>query len=144
MTMATALYTPQVLALATSLSAFPANPDLPLHGTARSLTCGSTVTVGLAVDPAGAIARIGLSCHACAIGQAATAIFAAAAVGTSHERIAAVEAAVADWLGGKADRPDWPGLEAIAPARAFPARHGAILLPWKAALAALSSAPPPG
>jgi len=35
--------------------------------------------------------------------------------------------------------PDWPGLDAIEAARAFPGRHGAMLLPWQAALAALSS-----
>lgn len=144
MATAKALYTPQVLELATRLATFPFDPGLPLHGTARSPTCGSNVTIGIAVDAEGAIERIGLSCHACAIGQAATAIFAAAAVGASRERIAAAQAALADWLGGGGALPDWPGLEAIAPARTFPARHGAILLPWKAALAALSSAPPPG
>ncbi|NOU02295.1 MAG: iron-sulfur cluster assembly scaffold protein [Novosphingobium sp.] len=144
MSAATALYTPQVLALATSLSAYPVDPGLPRHGTARSVACGSTVTVGLALDPAGTIARIGLSCHACAIGQAATAIFAAAAIGTTRDRIAAAQSALAVWLGGGDELPDWPGLEAIATARGFPGRHGAILLPWKAALAALSTAPPRG
>jgi hypothetical protein len=36
--------------------------------------------------------------------------------------------------------PDWPGLAAIAPAREFPGRHGAIMLPWTAARDALSGA----
>jgi len=44
------------------------------------------------------------------------------------------------WLAGTGDRPEWPGLEAIEPARAFPARHGAIMLAWTAARDALSSA----
>jgi hypothetical protein len=38
--------------------------------------------------------------------------------------------------------PDWPGVEAIAAARDYPARHGAIMLPWTAARDALSSATP--
>ena len=38
----------------------------------------------------------------------------------------------------------WPDLDLVAPAVAYPARHGAMLLPWKAALAALSSASAPG
>jgi hypothetical protein len=29
--------------------------------------------------------------------------------------------------------PDWPGLTAIAAARDYPARHGAIMLAWQAA-----------
>jgi len=47
---------------------------------------------------------------------------------------------MAAWLGGAGQMPDWPGLAAIAAARDYPARHGAILLPWRAALDAL----PPG
>lgn len=144
MATARALYTPQVLALATGLSAFPFDPDLPLQGTARSPACGSTLTVGLALDPDGRIAGIGLAAHACAIGQASAALFAQAAEGTDHARIAATLAQLQCWLNGEGDLPDWPGLEAIAAARAYPGRHGALLLPWKAALDALSSVPPRG
>ena len=32
--------------------------------------------------------------------------------------------------------PDWPGFDLLAPARDYPARHGAILLPFDAAIAA--------
>ena len=35
---------------------------------------------------------------------------------------------------------DWPGVQALAPARARKGRHGAILLPFRALLAALESA----
>ena len=34
--------------------------------------------------------------------------------------------------------PDWPDLEMLAPALPYPGRHGAILLPWRAAADALS------
>jgi NifU-like protein involved in Fe-S cluster formation len=134
-----ALYTPEVLALATSLSAYPLDADLPLVGKARSPACGSTLELGLALDEQGRIERLGLRAHACAIGQAAAAIFANRAAGKSREELASIRAAIEAWLGGSGLMPDWPGLEMIAPARAYPARHGAILLAWRAALDALPS-----
>lgn len=133
------LYSPEVLALATQLARYPLDESLPLHGAARSPACGSRVELGLACDDTGAIVRIGLKAQACAIGQAAAAIFAEAACGRTRAEIAATQAALEHWLKGEGDLPDWPGLAAIAPARDFPGRHGAILLSWNAALAALSS-----
>ena len=133
MTTATALYTPQVLALATSLAAYPWDEALPLKGSARSKSCGSTLALGLMTDDAGRIARIGLKAQACAIGQAAAAIFAAQAIGKTGAQIARAGAGLAAWLTGDGPRPDWPGLELLEPARAYPARHGAIKLAWQAA-----------
>ena len=130
------LYTPEVLALATDLARWPM-ADLPLRGSARSATCGSRLDLALALDGAGRIAAIGLAPHACAVGQAALAIFAAGAIGRAPAAIATAEAAIARWLTLGGDLPDWPSLAAIAPAAAFSARHGAILLGWRAAGAAL-------
>lgn len=136
MTAAAALYSREVLSLATSLAAWPLDPALPLAGHARAPTCGSTLDLGLALDAAGAIEQIGLRAHACAIGQAAAAIFANAASGQTSADIAAAAGGIERWLeGGPA--PDWPGFDAIAAARDYPARHGAILLAWRAALVAL-------
>jgi NifU-like protein involved in Fe-S cluster formation len=140
---ATALYTPDVLRLATGLAAWPLEPDLPFTGRARSQSCGSTLAMGLALDGTDRIARIGLAAQACAIGQAAAAIFAADAVGHDRAAIVAGEAAVRAWLSDDGPLPDWPGLTAIARASAYPARHGAILLPWRAALDALPLGPAP-
>lgn len=134
------LYTPELLALAVALADYPANPSLPLHGQARSKSCGSTLAADLAVDAEGRIATVGLQVRACAVGQAAAAIFARAAIGRSRGEIEAAHGALIEWLADKADLPDWPGLAAIAPAREFPARHGAIMLPWTAARDALSTA----
>lgn len=133
-----ALYTPQVLALATSLAAFPLEAALALRGTARSPACGSTLEVGLALDRSGRIERIGLRAHACAVGQAAAAIFANAAPGASRAELTAALGELEAWLSG-GSLPTWPGLEAIAAARDYPARHGAMLLAWRAALGALPS-----
>lgn len=130
---ATALYTPELLGRATSLAAYPLDEGLPLRTSARSQSCGSSLMLGLATDPAGAIARVGLKSQACAIGQAAAAIFAGGARGRTAEQIAAAEAGLSAWLSGSGEQPDWPGLELLAPARAYPARHGAIKLAWTAA-----------
>lgn len=136
---AAALYTPQVLALATGLAAWPWDAALPLQGAARSQSCGSTLELGLATDEGGRIARIGLKAQACAIGQAAAAIFAESATGKSAAEIEAAHTALAAWLAGSTPRPDWPGLELLEPARAYPARHGAIRLAWQAARELLST-----
>ena len=131
------LYNAQVLGLATSLAAYPLSADLPLRGLARSATCGSVIELGLDCDSTGQITRVGLRAQACAIGQAAAAIFAAAAPGTDKAGVAGSLAEIEHWLGGS-ELPMWPGFEAIAPARAYPARHGALLLSWRAALVALA------
>ncbi|MCZ8322570.1 MAG: iron-sulfur cluster assembly scaffold protein [Novosphingobium sp.] len=110
------------------------------HGSARSAACGSTMQLTLTATDEGRIAEIGLQAQACAIGQASAAIFAAAAQGRSLEEISSTARQLQGWLAGQADMPDWPGLATIAAARDYPARHGAILLPWQAALDALSSA----
>lgn len=132
------LYTPELLALAVDLAKWP-----PLesgrYGEARSPTCGSTLALELDLDDGGRIERLGMKVRACAVGQAAAAIFARHAVGRNQAELAAALAQLEAWLAHDAQTPDWPGIAPLVPARAYPARHGAMLLPWKAALAALSS-----
>ncbi len=133
------LYTPAVLALATGLAAYPLADDLPLKAEARSRTCGSEVALGLALAADGTIARIGMQVRACAIGQASAALLAQDAQGRAPEALAATLGALESWLAGDGALPDWPGLDLLEPARAHPARHSALLLPWTAARKALSS-----
>jgi NifU-like protein involved in Fe-S cluster formation len=128
------LYTPEVLGLATGLAAYRLDDTLPLRADARSRSCGSTLTLGLALDTDGKIARVGLRSQACAIGQASAAIFAQGAQGRSTDEIVATAHAVERWVSGEGDMPPWPGLDLIAAARDYPGRHGAIMLPWTAAL----------
>lgn len=135
---AATLYTPEILAAATGLSAWPWNDGLAFKAEARSRTCGSTLAIGLALDAQGRVSALGIRTHACAIGQAAAFAFASQAIGQSRAAIAQTRAALALWLAGDAELPDWPGLEIIAPAQAYPSRHGAIVLAWDAALEALS------
>lgn len=133
-----ALYTPEMLALAVSLAEAPLDPSAPLVGQARSATCGSTVALGCALDDGGRITSIGVQAAACAVGQAATALFVNAAAGRTRDDIAEALAALDAWLAGEGELPGWPGLDAIAAARDYPARHGAVTLAWTAALDALS------
>lgn len=135
----TALYTPQILALAVELADFPLGDDLTRRGEAVSRVCGSRVAIGLTTATDGAIERIGARVTACAIGQAAAALFARAASGASAGELANALAAIDAWLAGDEPAPRWPELMLLEPARAYPARHPAILLPWRAALAALSN-----
>ncbi|MEZ5744544.1 MAG: iron-sulfur cluster assembly scaffold protein [Sphingomonadaceae bacterium] len=127
------LYTPEVLGLATGLSGYLWDDSLPLKGEGRSKTCGSAIALGFALDAIGQIDRIAVKSQACAIGQAAAAIFAAQAAGKGCAEISASRDQIIAWLEAGGELPDWPGLDAIAAARDFPARHAAILLPWRTA-----------
>lgn len=138
MSAASKLYTPQVLALATALADHPLIDQLERRGSARSPVCGSTLEIGIALEASGQIAATGMRVSACAIGQAAAALFAQSANGASRSGIESALDQIEAWLRReRAEMPDWPGLDAIAGAIDYPARHGAIVLPWKAALAAL-------
>ena len=133
-----ALYNPQILALAVELADYPLTADLDLRGEAVSRVCGSRVTIGH--SPRGAtLGRTGARVTACAIGQAAAALFLRSATGRDAAQLAAALDSIENWLADHGETPDWPGIAILEPARAYPARHAAILLPWKAALAALSN-----
>jgi NifU-like protein involved in Fe-S cluster formation len=133
-----ALYTPEVLGLATRLAEWRIDAGMPLQGDARSASCGSTLRVAIALDDDGRVARIGLAAQACAIGQASAAIMAAQAIGRDQRDFANAEAAISNWLAGESALPEWPGISAIAAARDYKGRHGAILLGWRAVLAAFA------
>ena len=139
MSAAERLYTPELLALTLRLADYPWAEGFARAGNARSKSCGSTLAMGIDLDDEGRIARLGLRARACAVGQASAAIFSDAAKGRDLTDIAATRDAMAAWLAGEGPLPNWPGIAAIEPARAYPARHGAMMLPWEAALAALSS-----
>lgn len=133
------LYTPEMLTLAVSLARCPFSQAHPFQAEARSRACGSIVAVSLAPDEAGRIAEVGLRVSACAIGQAAAAIFAQGAAGCDLETIEASRIVITDWLSGEDVQPTWPKLEILSAAIAHKGRHAAILLPWDAAITALSN-----
>ena len=133
------LYSPQILSLAVRLADYPLDDRQPLLGEANSRTCGSKVACSLTLN-SGRIAEVGLRVSACAVGQAAAAIFASHARGFTESDLAKAEGQLGAWLGLGGSVPDWPEIELLEPALPFPARHSAILLPWNAALRALCKA----
>ena len=133
------LYTPEILGLAVELANYPLGVEHDLTGEARSPTCGSQVEIGLDLDPYRNIETIGMKVSACAIGQASAALFAAHAKQMNKDGVAAGLDGVSRWLRGQETAPVAAWLAPLEPARPHSARHGAIILPWKAALNALSS-----
>ncbi len=139
--MAEPLYTTQILRLATETLHWPplAAPDR--RAERRAPLCGSALVLDLALDDADRIAAVGMKPQSCAMGQAAATLFARHAAGKGAAEIAAAHDAMTAWLSGASETPpDWPEIELLAPARAYPARHGAMLLPFAAARAALEDA----
>jgi NifU-like protein involved in Fe-S cluster formation len=135
------LYSRDILRLA---SAIPNLGRLEApEGSAERMSklCGSRVVVDVALDGEGRIAALGHEVKACALGQASAALMASQAIGRSEEDLAEARDSLAAYLSGETEAPGaWPGLAVFATARAFPARHGAILLPFEAAAAAVREA----
>lgn len=136
------LYTPRLLALSAQLAEFPLSRAYDLRSETRSRTCGSTLELGVDADENGAVQRLGLRVSACAIGQSSAAVMATEAKGRTASDFDRILESIQAWLAGKAPAPEWPGFDALEPALPHPARHGALLLPWKAMSEALSSRDP--
>lgn len=136
------LYTPELLACAVRLAEFPLSRAFACEAEARSPACGSTLKIGIDCDQSGRVEALGIRPQACAVGQAAASLFAGGVVGKSREDIAQAAQDLRSWLtDAAAPMPAWPGISLLASARSYPGRHGAIMLPWEAALRALSNLP---
>lgn len=134
------LYTTEILRLAASLDAPSALEQIHGQAEARSPTCGSRVTTAIQLDDQRRVAAISQQVHACAFGQASAALVGRSAVGRSRAEVADALDELGDWLSDQGEEPAWPGIGALAPARSRPSRHGAIVLPFRALLAALDTA----
>ena len=135
------LYTTEILRLAAAVR--PTSDLERVDGIAelRSLTCGSTIVTEVMLDEQGKVAALSQAVSACAFGQASAALLEGSAGGKSAVEVQSALDSLSAWLAGKRDNPgDWPGLAALAPARAKAGRHGAILLPFRALLAAMEQA----
>jgi NifU-like protein involved in Fe-S cluster formation len=137
----TPLYSLDVLRLAASTASLQRldNPQASVEK--RSPTCGSRVRVDVIVDRDGKVEAVGAELHACALGQASTALMAAHAQGRTSAEIAKARDSLREFLKGEADGPgDWPGLDVFAAARKHSGRHAAILLAFEAAAEAAATA----
>lgn len=105
-----------------------------------SPVCGSKIIAEVALVPGGCIGAVGLDASkACTLGQASAAVVLERAVGLDAAALTATRAALADFLGNRAETAP-EGWAMFAPARAHRARHPSILLPLDAVLAALAEA----
>lgn len=139
--MAATLYNAAILRLAASIPHHERLADPQGTSERRSPICGSRVTVDVALDGEGRIARIGLLVRACALGQASASLMAAQAIGRSEAELVAARDALAAYLAGERDDSgDWPGLDIFEPARAHSARHASIRLAFEAAAEAVARA----
>lgn len=139
--MSSALYTTDILRLALRAAMHP-RLDAP-HGSAEQRTpvCGSSIVMDVKIDGDGRLIAVGMDVHACAMGQASAGLFAEGARWRDRGDVLIARNSLAEWLAGaRAVPPDWPGIEALVEARAYPARHAAILLPYNAASVAMGEA----
>lgn len=135
--MDSALYNRDILRLATALEAGDRlqNPD----GTAecRSPICGSRIAADVNLTNDNVIAEIALRANACALGQASAAILRSNAVGVEIAAISNIRDVIEMALKKQGEMPQiWHDLAILTPAREYPSRHAAILLPYDALLAA--------
>jgi len=139
--MPSALYTRDILRLAASIPHLGRLASPAISVEKRAPLCGSRIAVDLDADEQGKVAALGLDLSACALGQASVALMATHALGRTPEEIASARDDLSGYLSGARDDPgNWPGLTVFADARRYPARHGAILLPFEAAAEAAALA----
>ena len=135
------LYTRDILRLAAAIPHLGRLAEAQARVEKRAPVCGSKIVVDLMLDDKGRVAALGQEVKACAFGQASAALLGAHALGRSPEELADARDALAAWLDGTREDPGaWPGLDVLAPARRLSARHGAILLPFRAAAEAAARA----
>ena len=134
------LYTTEILRLAASRSEPHELGREDGRAELRSPTCGSRITTKVELDSEGRVGAVSQKVHACAFGQASSALLEQGAGGRSADDISIAVGELGDWLAGSGGEPHWHGMAALAPARSRKSRHGAILLPFRALLAAIQDA----
>jgi len=137
--MTTPLYTRDILRLAASIPHLARFEELEDAVEIRSPTCGSRARVAVEFDSKGRVATLRQAVEACAFGQASAALMGANAVGHDAREIRSAIDAIEAWLAGNEIEP-WPGFGTLAPVRSRKGRHGAIVLPFRALLAAVEKA----
>jgi NifU-like protein involved in Fe-S cluster formation len=135
------IYTTEILRLAASLQGPRELERIDGGAELRSPTCGSRVSIAVQLDRDRRVEALSQHVNACAFGQASAALVERHAIGRAHDEVSDALILVSRWLAQEQDDAEcWPGLVTLAPARTRKGRHGAILLPFRALLAAIESA----
>jgi NifU-like protein involved in Fe-S cluster formation len=135
------LYTTEILRLAASLHEPHALEREDGRAELRSPTCGSRISLTVQLDDDRRVQRLSMEVQACAFGQASAALVERHSRGRTHDEVSEAMLALSRWLSDEREHAvGWPGMNALEPARSKKARHGAILLPFRALLAAMEAA----
>jgi len=97
--------------------------------------CGDRVRLEVIVRD-GRIAALGHDVKGCLLCRAAASVIGLHAVGLPRAEVVAVRDQVAAMLGGGATPDTWPELACFEPVRHHRSRHGCVLLPFEALVAA--------
>ncbi len=136
-----ALYTADILRLATAIPHHHRLDDPDASVEKRSPVCGSHIVVDIKVDQQGRVRELGQNVAACALGQASAALMGENALGRSARELGEARDALTNYLAGNRDDPGtWPGLDIFGPAIDFPARHPSIRLAFEAVAEAADNA----
>ena len=126
------LYTPDILHLAATIPLKPLLSDAAYIIRATSPLCGSELTVSLDFDDHSRVLRLGYDVRACAFGQASLSVFANQVIGADHDVVEASENALSAFLKGNNIIGLWPDADKLSPVQKLLARHGAVMLPYRA------------
>ena len=108
-------------------------------GSAHNPACGDRVAVEVALD-GGRITALAHDTRACVLAQASAALLARLGPGQDRRGLEALAAGVQAMLAG--GPPPQPGYAAFDGVTTLPGRHACVMLPLRAALAALEQAEP--
>ena len=134
-------YTTDILRLAASLHEPRALDREDGRAEVRSPTCGSRIAMSVQLDGDRRVEHVSMQVHACAFGQASAALVQRHCQGRDHDEVSEAMLALSRWLANEHNEIDhWPGIVVLEPAKATSGRHGAILLPFRALLAAMEDA----
>jgi len=131
------LYRKELLRLAADATGAGTLPAPDGVGTAHTPACGDRVTVTLRLAD-GQVQALAHQTQACVLAQASAALLATQAPGQTAAALTALGAAVTAWLDRQAPAP--AGFDVFDGVLAHAGRHTCVLLPLKAAAAALEQA----
>jgi NifU-like protein involved in Fe-S cluster formation len=131
------LYPKAMLRLAANAAGAGTLPDPDGVGSAYNPACGDRVTMQVTLA-GGQVARLAHQTQACVLAQASAALLAGQVTGLDAGGLAALAGRVKTWLADGGEAP--PGYGVFDGVAAHAGRHSCVLLPFRAALAALEQA----
>lgn len=137
--MAEELYHPDIIALAATLPREARLEDPQASVYQDSPLCGSRLWLDLSLDDRDRVIGFGHKTRACLLGKAATKMLSERIVGMSGDEILDLRDRMQSMLTGDGTPPGVPfeAFALFAPARAYKARHGSLMLCFNAAVAAI-------